>query len=134
MSTSLSNLVENLFKGFHNNKCEASNSYLDYASITVGQLIFRCFESKNIYKRDFNKDLVKRFSNIYEFCDRDINKFVLLLRKEIYPYEYMDNWERFDETLLSENEYFYSSLNMEGITNVDYRHAKRVFKGINNKI
>ena len=45
----------------------------------------------------------------------------------------MDNWERFDETSVSDKEAFYSSLNMENITDVDYRHAKRVFKNLNNK-
>ena len=42
----------------------------------------------------------------------------------------MDSWERFDETSLSDKEAFCSSLNMEDITNVDYRHAKRVFNGV----
>ena len=45
----------------------------------------------------------------------------------------MDGWERFDEALLSKKEDFYSSLNMENITSIDYRHAKRVFKNFNNK-
>ena len=45
----------------------------------------------------------------------------------------MDIWERFDEALLSDKEAFYSSLNMEDITDVDHRHAKRVFKSLNNK-
>ena len=40
----------------------------------------------------------------------------------------MDNWERFDEKLLPNKEAFYRSLNMEGITDVDYRHANKVFK------
>ena len=97
------------------------------------QLIFRCFECKRSYKKDFNKKLIKRFANIYEFCNKDINKFILLLRKGIYPYEYIGDWERFDETSLPEKEVFYSSLNMEDITNVDHRHAKRVFKKFNNK-
>ena len=64
------------------------------------------------------------------FCNVDINKSILLLRKGVYPYEYMDNWERFDETSLPNKEVFYSNLNMEDITDVDYRHAKRVFNGI----
>ena len=34
--------------------------------------------------------LIKRFPNIYQFCNRDVNKVVLLLRKGVYPYEYMD--------------------------------------------
>ena len=78
-------------------------------------------------KKDFNKDLINRFASTYEFCNEDINKFILLLRKGIYPYEYIDSWV-FDETSLSDKEAFYSCLNMEGITNVDYRHAKRVYK------
>ena len=57
----------------------------------------------------------------------------MLLSKGIYPYQYMDSWKIFDETLLPNKEDFYSSLNMEGITVVDYRHAKRVFKNLNNK-
>ena len=45
----------------------------------------------------------------------------------------MDSWERFDETSLPDKEAFCSSLNMEDITDVDHRHAKRVFKSLNNK-
>ena len=102
------------------------------------QLIFRCFECKKNYKKDFNKELFKRFANIYEFCNGDINKFILLLRKGVYPYEYMDSRERFNETSLPDKEAFYSNLNMEDITDVDYRHTIRVFnrsalKSLNNK-
>ena len=70
------------------------------------QLIFRCFECKKNYQKDFNKDLINRFGNTYEFCNKDINRFILLLRKGIYPYEYIDSWERFDETSLPEKEAF----------------------------
>ena len=45
----------------------------------------------------------------------------------------MDSWERFDETSLTKKEDFYSNLNMEGITNVDYKHAKRVWKNFKIK-
>ena len=58
-----------------------------------------------------------------------INLF-LLLRKGAYP---MDSWERFDETSLPDEEAFYSSLNVEDITDIDHRHAKRVLKSLNNK-
>ena len=69
--------------------------------------------------------MVKRFANIYKFCDGDINKFILLLRKGIDPYEYMDSWKRFDETLLPKKEDFYSNLKIEDITGTDYKHAKK---------
>ena len=52
-----------------------------------------------------------------------------MLRKGVYPYEYMDSWEKFSEISLPSKEDFYSNLNMEGISNVDYRHANNVFKG-----
>ena len=79
-------------------------------------------------KKQFEHDLVNKLKSSYEFCNKDISKFILLLRKGIYPYEYMDKWERFDETSLPDKEAFYSSLNMENITDIDYRNANRVFK------
>ena len=45
----------------------------------------------------------------------------------------MDSSERFNETSLPDKEAFYSSLNMEDITEVEHRHAKRVFKSLDNK-
>ena len=45
----------------------------------------------------------------------------------------MDSWERFDEKLLPDRKAFCSNLNMEDITNVDYRLAKKAFKTFNNK-
>ena len=46
------------------------------------------------------KGLIEKFPIMYQFCDGDLNKFDLLLRKFVYPYEYMDSWERFNETSL----------------------------------
>ena len=123
MSTSLSNLVNNLSEGFHNDKCTNCKSCLDYMTTKDEQLIFRHFRCKKNYEKDFNQGLVQRFANICEFCKGDLNKFILLLRKGIYPYEYMDSWERFNEISMPEKEAFYSSLNMEDITEVDYRHS-----------
>ena len=56
-----------------------------------------------------------------------------MLRKGIYPYEYIDSWERFDEISVLDKEVFYSSLKMEDITSVDYRHVKRVYKEFKSK-
>ena len=56
-----------------------------------------------------------------------INKFILLLRKGVYPYEYMDNWEKFNETSLPSKESFDSNLNMEDIDDIDYRHGNNIF-------
>ena len=55
----------------------------------------------------------------------DSNKFVLMLRKGVYPYEYMEEWKKFSETLLPEKDDFYSNPSMENITDTHYMHAKR---------
>ena len=53
-----------------------------------------------------------------------------MLRKGVYPYEYMDSWKSFDETWLPEKEDFYRflHLNMKDITDANYKHAKRMWK------
>ena len=149
MVSSLSKLVDDLSEGIHNNKCSDCGSHLDYIKITAERtagptaepsalarsslerknekLILECYNCKQRYKKKFNKELIKRFASTYSFCNNDLNKFILLLRKGVYPYEYMDNWERFNETSLPSKESFYSNLNMEDIDDIDYRHGNNVF-------
>ena len=59
-------------------------------------MIYRCKKCNRRSMKSIN-DLIKRCSNIYLIYDNDIDKFLLLLRKEVYPYEYMDKWSRFNE-------------------------------------
>ena len=80
------------------------------------------------YQQKFHEKLKERFLNMYKFSIHDNNKFILLFQKGVYPYEYMVDWEKFDETSSPEKEDFYSHLHMEDITDVDYGHAKRVCK------
>ena len=93
--------------------------------------LFRCFECKKNYKKEFNNELLKVLQIYTNFVMEILINLFWLLRKGVYPYEYMDSWERFDETLLPDKEAFYSSLNMKDVTDVDHRHAKRVFKSLN---
>ena len=117
MSSSLSKLVDNL------------------SVLIVNLILITCVFNCNIYyKKKFNNYLIKKFKNTYSFCNNDtssserINRFVLLLRKSVYPYEYMDKWERFNEKLLPSKKDFYNNLNMEDINDIDYRHANNFFK------
>ena len=91
MSSSLSNLADNLSQGFHSDKCTDCKFCLDHMMSNDEQLIFKYFECKKNYKKEFKKELIKGFANIYEFCNGDINKFILFLRKGVYPYEYRDS-------------------------------------------
>ena len=131
MASSLSKLVDNLSEGIHSNKCSDCGSNLDYIKITAERknekLILECYNCKQRNIKKFNKELVKRFASTYSFCNNDLNKFKLLLRKGVYPYEYIDNWERFNETSLPCKESFYSNLNMEDIDDIDHRHGNNVF-------
>ena len=76
-----------------------------------------------------NRRINQKVSNpsIYQFCNGYLNKFILLLRKGVYPYKDMDNWEKFDETTLPPKEAFYSNLNLEDISDEDYAHAQKVW-------
>ena len=78
-------------------------------------------------------ELSEKFYNTYQLCNKDLNKFALLLRRGIYPYEYMDNWGRFNEESLPNKESFYSELNKEGIADEEYEHAQKVWKEFNIK-
>ena len=53
---------------------------------------------------------------------------ILLLQKSIYPYEYMHDWEKFDETSLPEKEDFCSHLSRKNTTDAAYTHGKTVCK------
>ena len=68
--------------------------------------------------KKYDGNLKKGFANTYNVSYCDINKFILLLEKCVYPYEYMDNWENFNEISLPEKENSYSYLNKEVITDV----------------
>ena len=128
MAMSSSKLIDNLSEGIHNNKCVDCTSCLDYIKTKNEKLILKCFNCEQYYKKKFNKELIKRFASTYEFCNKDLNKFILLLRKGVYQYEYMDNWESLIKTSLPNKESFYSNLNMENIEDIDYRHGNNVFK------
>ena len=60
-------------------------------------------------------------------------KLDLLSKKGVYPYDFMDNIKKFEETNLPPKEKFYSKLNDENITQQDFEHAQKVWKTFNCK-
>jgi Rho termination factor, N-terminal domain len=86
------------------------------------------------------KTLTKQqFKNLDRFCRTRLKKnysechFELLLRKGVYPYDYMDSLEKFNERRLPPKSAFYSKLNNVEITDDDYAHARRVWEEFNCK-
>ena len=72
--------------------------------------------------------LPKNFQNTYKFCNGDIIKLFCYQKNFVYPYEYMNSWKKFDERSLTDKKAFYNKLDLDDITDVDYRHEKREFK------
>ena len=117
------------FNSIECKKCmerEKINLECCFVGLKSNRLIYRCKECRKEWKRSI-KELIKKFPSIYQFCNGDLNKFILLLQKGVYPYEYMDSWEKSDETIFPPKEAFYNNLNLEDISDEDYAHAQKVW-------
>ena len=79
-------------------------------------------------------NLVRGGKNLFGFEEYAPKQYELLIKKGIYPYEYMSEWYKFEETKLPPKEAFYSKLNMSGVSSKNYEHACKVWKefGIKN--
>ena len=104
-----------------------TKSGCEFIGFKNDRLHHKCKECGKRHIKSIN-GLIKKFPRIYKFCNGDLNKFVLLLRKGVYPYEYMDSQESFDETSLPDKKAFCSELNLEDITKKDYEHAQKVWE------
>ena len=102
--------------------CEITNIDRDY--VAHG----KC---KNCYS-GYSKHQLNKYVIFHDFDNlrvgHDDKQFRLLLRKGVYPYEYMTSWEKFKETQLPPKEEFCSNLNMSDISKHDYKHALKVWK------
>ena len=68
---------------------------------------------------------VEKFKHTRRVFEND-EQFVLMLQKGIYPYTYMDSFERFSETLLPPKKAFFNDLTNSDISDEDYERAKKV--------
>ena len=87
MTTSLSNLVDNLAQGIHKIKCKDCDCFFEYESVKDDLIEYKCLSCNKDYSNKIDEKLKKRFKNTFTFFNNDINKFILLLRKGFYPYE-----------------------------------------------
>ena len=103
-----------------------NRSECEFIRFNNNRLNYICKEYNDTSAKSVNY-LIEKFPRTYKFCNGDHNKFVLLLRKVVYPHEYMDSWKRFNEITLPPKESFYSELNLEDISDKDYLHAQNVW-------
>ena len=133
IASSSSKFVDNLTEVVHKTKCKDCGCFLEYESVTEKLIKYKCLSCNKGQSDKTDEELKNRFKNTFKFSNNDINKFILLLKKGVYPYEYMDDWEKSNETTSPEKEEFYCNLSMEDITDADYMHAKRLYKDFGNK-
>ena len=98
MTTTLSDLTDNLSEIYKCN-CEDLNNQRIRIKRDDNIIITRCKTCNKKSKKSLDT-LKKEFPNVYRFCNNDDDKFILLLRKGVYPFEYRNSWERFDEDSL----------------------------------
>lgn len=113
-----------------NISCIASNSE-KFITFQIGDLQF--LDSYQFLPASLDKLVSNMVENEFHILSSQItpNLQPLLRRKGIYPYEYFDCMEKFDETKLPPRENFYNSLTEEHISESDYKHACTVFKSFN---
>ena len=85
-------------------------------------------DSLDRLSKNLTKDQFKNIKSYYSGKQLD-----LLLRKGVYPYDWMNSIDKLSETQLPPQESFYSKLNDEGISDKDYLHAKEVWDEFNCK-
>ena len=74
------------------------------------------------------KNLLRGGKKLFGFEDYSELQYGLLTRKGVYLYEYINSWDRLEETQLPPISAFYSNLNVSSISEEDYQHAQRVWK------
>ena len=131
MDASLDAHVNNLSELFN---CKCTDKKKQQIKIKCVHKIV-CTRCKTCAKKSKQalKLLKDKFPCIYRLAKNNIDKFLLLLRKGVYPYEHIDIWERFIEEQLPAIQKFYSNLNIKHINKDDYRHAQKVWSTFNVK-
>ena len=119
MASLLSNLVNNPSEGIHQIKCKYRHHDKKCETCGITYEVCDCFpEYKNLkdhlIEYECNKKLstkvwwkfIETIFDTYKFSHYENNKFILLLWKGVYPYEYMIDWDKFNETSSPKNGVF----------------------------
>ena len=110
------------------------NNTEKYISFSFGQLRF--IDSVQFLLASVDRQVAANPPEAFRITaqyEPDRERREILLRKGVYPYEYMDNWDRFAEPKLPPKEAFYSKLSDAHISDEDYTHAQKVWKAFGCK-
>ena len=118
MVSSLSTLVHNHSNEIHKTKYgqEGQNvkiAELNWSILTAflnAQTLKMIYQNTNVWfairlPKKFDEKLEKRFFKTCKFSNHNNNEFILFLRKGVYPYKRMNDWEKFNETSLPEKDF-----------------------------
>ena len=133
MASSLHKPASNLCgtSGIQCDKCKGNMELINISSDYIASL--GCKRCRTKKTKDLDEGLLKKnFNHTSRFWECD-EKFCLMIRKGVYPYEYMDGWKKFEERSLPPKDTFYSRLNMKVISDQDYEHAQQVWNTIKKK-
>ena len=120
-----------------------TEDYISFSiKVEVGKYVDKNGEERSFTHKFMSSSLDLLVNNLarggndkfFGFDEYNEHQRELLVRKGIYSYEYMDSWDRFEETKLPPKNSFYSGLSMSGVSQTDYEHARKVWRefGINN--
>ena len=129
MMVSLENHVNNLSELYD---CDYTDKKTQQIKIQHDDKIIntRCKTCTKRSKQSI-ESLKNEFPSTFCLVNRNIGKFILLLKKGVYPYEYMNDWKIFEETELPSQNEFYPNLNLTNIRKDDFKHAHNVWKTFN---
>ena len=131
MMRTLESHVNNISQLYH---CKCSNK--------IKQEIRTKHSDKNIYtkcktcterSKQSIDSLKLKFPHTYQLSNGNTERFILLLKRSVYPYKYMDDWEKFNETEIPSIEDHYSNLHLENISKEDHKYAQKVRNTFNIK-
>lgn len=120
-STTLLPLNKGRYISFTKN---VKNSKVQFRFIDSFRFMASSLDKLSSYLKDEEKPLTRYH------CASDI-EFKLLTRKGIFPYEFIDSWEKLEEVQLPPKVMFFSSIRNEGVTDRDYEHAQNVWNAFN---
>ena len=112
------------YKRIQCDKCKGNMELINISGDYIAS--FGCEGCRTKKTTDLGEEVLKKnFKHTSRFWECD-EKFRLMIREGVYPYEYMVSWKKFEETSVPPKDAFYSRLNMKGISDQDYEHTRQV--------